>query len=149
MTPDAPPPETLRAAHCSGTPDVTRAPDEASDAVGGGGVGGETPEWRREQRAWLDAMEDEMFAVHVAAMEPSELRERIIRQATFIRSYQRCLDGLGLPGRDEHRFPDDIRRDVSQAVGAVGGRDDARERSGACSQSGADQRPGSGASVNQ
>lgn len=53
------------------------------------------------------------FRTRVLEMSESELRDRLINQASHIEAYQNCLDGLGLKtGLESHRRPDDIRRIV-------------------------------------
>lgn len=55
----------------------------------------------------------------VLEMSESELRDRLINQASHIAAYQKCLDGLGLKtGLESHRRPDDIRRIVETLIGS-------------------------------
>jgi len=59
------------------------------------------------------------FRKCVAEMPEQEMRDRLLRQASHITAYQKCLDGLGLktPGSfDGHRRPKDIRGIVKALV---------------------------------
>lgn len=60
------------------------------------------------------------FRTRVLEMSESELRDRLLNQASHITAYQKCLDGLGLKtGLESHRRPDDIRRIVETLIGLL------------------------------
>lgn len=61
--------------------------------------------------------DEQDFERRVYEMDVDELRQRILTQASSIRSYQECLDGLGIgDGVEGHWRPDGIRKLVKSLM---------------------------------